>query len=168
MLRNNLVKELEGYDWKEKKPNRGVSNRKSNCYKSGNTEGKKDYNDCSGEQTPFHREELHENKKRWRKVKLIDSISLFFLWEDKLIIELKNDCCLETNYHDQIIINKGDKSSASTSNTYIPIPTCIQSTQVPTNGLKASREGICRKSEWNWEGTKDYRVNMTEKWKYFI
>lgn len=25
--------------------------------------GKKDYNDSSEEQTPFHREELHENKK---------------------------------------------------------------------------------------------------------
>lgn len=133
----------------------GVSYRKSNFSQSGNTEGKKDYNDCSEQQTPFFREELHENKKWWRKVKLRHFISLFFLWEDRLIIGLKNDSCLETNYHDQITIKNGNKSSASASNTYIPIPTCIQSTQVPTNGPKASREGIWRKSEWNWEGTED-------------
>lgn len=87
--------------------------------------------------------------------KLRDSISLFFLWEDKLIIRLKNDSCLETNYHNQIRINKGNKSSASASNTYIPLPTCIQSRWVPIKGLKASREGIWRKFEWNREGTKD-------------
>lgn len=117
--------------------------------------GKKDYNDCSEEQTPFCREELHENKKWWRKVKLKLCISLFFLWEDKLIIGLKSYSCLETKYHDQITINKGNKSSASTSNTYISIPTYIKSTQVPKKGLKASRESIWRKSEWNWEGTND-------------
>lgn len=85
--------------------------------------------------------------------------SLFFLWEeDKLITVLKNDGCLETHYHDQKTINKGHKRSAPINNIYGYIPTHRQSTETPTNTLKVSGEGVWRKFERNWEGSKIRQV----------